>query len=114
MPYCRFETGSKGDVCDYCGYKLKADYPNPPTRVCDGPACRHLGTKRTDNQGVPLTVKCGCSGKEKEIHLPEHECKIHNRCLPTFRPTAEQLEKWNARKPESEIYQLCYNCPDRE
>jgi len=71
--------------------------------------CPHLSNP-IERDGVTVTVKCGCNNKSQERMLPAHRCDEKKRCLPTARFTPDQLTKWEARKPESDIYQLCQTC----
>jgi hypothetical protein len=63
--------------------------------------------------GVIVTVKCGCSGgDEEEIKVAAHRCAVHGRCLPTLVPA--DLQAWQDRRPESEIYHLCHGCEEKQ
>lgn len=70
-------------------------------------ACEHLG------QALSTTVKTDCKtcdGK-RTMQVRVYACNLHTRCLPHYKPV--ELEKWLARKPESDIYKLCHHCPDK-
>jgi hypothetical protein len=100
-----FPDALKGTRCSVCGFALPRDCLPPIHRQCV--ACRHLGPLVTDAAGVTVQVKCGCSGKLRDVKHAAHECAVYGRCLPTLTPSGEQIEEWHARKPESELYHLC-------
>lgn len=102
---CNFPTGSRGEKCDRCGFKLWRDFNKPPRRNCPT-VCAHLGPATTT-----VKVECHTCQGQKLVDQPAHQCEVYRRCLPTYRPTGEALEQWHARKPECELYQLCSGCP---
>lgn len=56
---------------------------------------------------------CGRATKQR---LPVHQCALHGRCLPNFRPTDEQREKWGPGQPiesDVQLFKWCATCPDR-
>ena len=73
--------------------------------------CIYLGDP-IQRDGVTITVKCHCNGKEFERMHVAHRCEIHRRCLPTLVP--KDMADWKARLPESDIYHLCHGCGDRQ
>lgn len=70
--------------------------------------CLHLG------KALDMTVKVDCKtcdGKQV-VENRVYECEVHRRCLAHYQPV--DIDKWITRKPESDIYQLCFNCPDKK
>lgn len=68
--------------------------------------CKHL-------QEIKGTIKTDCKTcNGKFMYVKVFSCELHNRCVPTFNPQGKALEEWNSRKPESNIYTLCSQCPD--
>lgn len=108
MKQCEFRGYRAGTPCAHCGFRLVRDAPQGVRRKCPAfpdPTCVHLAAP----VGT-VKVQCDtCQGK-KSIDFPAHACEVHRRCLPSYRPTGEALEKWRERKPESDIYRLCAGC----
>lgn len=70
------------------------------------PACIHQG----ESKGY---VKVECCGGAMANHR-SYECSLHGRCLPGYNPAGKAEKLWLARIPESEVYQLCMRCEDRQ
>lgn len=102
----RFRCTVCGRISRWAARQTCEAYLPPPAESF---RCRHLLEATR-----PISVECQTCGGMKIIEQPAHHCAVHGRCLPTYAPQGEQLEKWRARKPESEIYALCAGCGDRE
>ena len=82
---------------------------NTPT-VVQIRKCIHLG------KALDTTVKVACTscGGNKPMLARVYECAVtkHGRCLPNFTPNSDKMkQQWLDRKPESDLYALCYECP---
>ena len=75
-----------------------------------GTPCPHLGPQK-QRKGTGLSVRCGCSGKERELVLPVHNCDQFTRCLPSFRPTNQQREELEKIGSDTLLYKWCCDCP---
>jgi len=97
--------------CCHCGWRNATGFPDAEvSRNCKGLKCHHLGPT-IEREGITVTVKCGCTKKEHEQPHAAHSCEVYGRCLPTLVPL--DLNAWQERQPESSIYRLCFNCPDK-
>lgn len=92
--------------CRACDWTQERSDEEQPDHRCGQGECKHKGVEKGS-----VKVEC-CSGIEKL--LPAHECAVHVRCLPGFVRHERAIEKWNERKPESDIYKLCCICRERE
>lgn len=76
------------------------------------PPCPHLGPqlkRKSDNAPLTVEVTCDtCGGKRKQVAQPLHVCALFRRCLPTYRPSAEQRAEYEARP---DAVRLCDGCP---
>ncbi len=114
---CQYENG-------YCTVCLQPAPPNCANRVCKPgqPIRAPHGTSHSTvcihrGEALETTVKVACKscgGKQQMNDCRPHECAVHKRCLPNYRPRGEALNEWNARQPESSLYHLCAGCPDKE
>jgi hypothetical protein len=84
--------------------------PEPPAAKCV-----HLGERRTRK------VLCVTCQGANNIDQPVHECAVHKRCLPQFRPKGEAADRWygNAElgiepREESKMYHVCQGCLSRQ
>lgn len=89
------------NVCCFCGRVNKSGVSDLKANCRR--RCAHLGAAKTE-----VKVECDtCRGKVL-VSQPAHACAALGRCLPTYSPA--DLAKWQARKPESDIYHLCRGC----
>mgnify|MGYP006914138972 CR=1 FL=1 len=102
-PDCVWSRYGKRIVCTRCGFSIRWRHETLPVRNCPE-ICAHLG-----EASKPIKVECQTCNGQKQVDMPTAECSAHGRCLPTYRPT--DVEKWHERD-ESNIYHLCWNCPD--
>lgn len=110
---CEFESGA----CIYCETAAPAKVRgkkfarNCPARPKPAP-CPHLGPqvqRKSDAEQLTIEVTCDtCGGKRKQVAQPLHECALFRRCLPTYRPSAEQRREYEARP---DAVRLCDGCP---
>jgi hypothetical protein len=92
--------------CRSCNWTTITPTDEQPDHRCGQGDCIHKG----EAKGT-VKVEC-CSGTEKLLQA--HACALHGRCLPGFVNHAAGLKKWEARKPESDLYKLCCICPNRQ
>lgn len=106
MVECDFQWSDESTVrCQRCGRELHSAAGAELGRIharCRT-RCQHLG-----EMSGALKVACSCGDRRQ----PVHECGLHGRCLPNFRPRGDDLVTWLDRKPESDIYQACTLCRD--
>lgn len=68
--------------------------------------CKH------QNGNSHTILKVACTAIQGYMqHTPVAKCKIYDLCLPVYRPTEEQYEKWkNNFKESADIYKVCKYC----
>lgn len=73
--------------------------------------CQNLGDPLENDDGTPATelVPCGCGGDaKKERPASVFECLLFTECLPLWRPSAKQRQKYESRP---DAIRLCDGCP---
>jgi hypothetical protein len=109
MILCLFDSKHN---CTLCGYHNKSKErlirrcDSDPTKHGPAPICIHLG-----EPVKPIKITCKLCNN-KIVQMQTNKCSIHKRCITTYDPHGPYLEEWNSKKPESDIYTLCSQCPD--
>lgn len=107
---CEWIKGDSAWTCMRCKRSIEWSESKGPLIAKCKVACRFIGQAMT-----PIKVSCNCPDNPTNTKIVSvFQCQIHGRCLPGFNPTGEDLEKWEERKPESDIYRLCLRCDDFE
>lgn len=107
MMLCKWDNG----VCVRCGTINRSGVADlrqncrAASQALTGFGCPHLG-----DQTGEIKVQCETCQGQVVVQYPSHVCKAvrSGRCLPSFIPP--DPSEWAKRKPESDIYRLCYGC----
>ena len=105
---CAFIKNNLGWICTQCNWQFPIHTEHPPKKNCEinYVKCQYI---RTATEPVKTDCKT-CN--VWYLFVQSYICEIHKRCLPNYNPTEENLSLWNTKKPESDIYTLCSQCPD--